>query len=207
MWILINQRAVWWCDALQLPSEKILQNPPIQLISTFLHLFIGVSLCIFCEVTYNYWVETSHTLYQNMLLWYYLCVSIGILNALSNSKFLQILFDQDKQWQVDSNTTTAARDGSGRWSFVKTLTWYMAQVLVDNYSNLTATECLVMKAYWKHLTLEKFTGNCSVCSLTFVFLKQSLLSILAVILLVAFIMTYGCIVHYFGNCPLPLPLA
>ena len=29
MWILTNQQAAWWCNALQLPSEKMLWNPSI----------------------------------------------------------------------------------------------------------------------------------------------------------------------------------
>ena len=30
MWILTNQQEAWWCNALQLPSEKILWTPSIQ---------------------------------------------------------------------------------------------------------------------------------------------------------------------------------
>ena len=32
MWILTNQQAAWWCNALQLPSEKTLWNPFISVI-------------------------------------------------------------------------------------------------------------------------------------------------------------------------------
>ena len=31
MWILTNHQSAWWCNALQLPSEKMLWNPCIQL--------------------------------------------------------------------------------------------------------------------------------------------------------------------------------
>jgi len=30
--ILTNQQAAWWCNALQLPSEKMLRNPSIAVI-------------------------------------------------------------------------------------------------------------------------------------------------------------------------------
>jgi len=29
MWTLTNQQGAWWCNALQLPGEKILRNPSI----------------------------------------------------------------------------------------------------------------------------------------------------------------------------------
>ena len=51
MWILTNQQAAWWRNALQLPSEKMLWNPSIGAGVWYLTFhWIFSQLCISCTI-------------------------------------------------------------------------------------------------------------------------------------------------------------
>ena len=54
MWILTNQQGAWWCNALQLPSEKMLWNPTFPLCTNVLGMRTNVDcLVLSCAMQSN----------------------------------------------------------------------------------------------------------------------------------------------------------
>ena len=76
MWIVTNQQGAWWCNALQLPSEKMLWNPSIVFTYwlqsesyEYSHLSTLSEAIKWSKTHYSKSLSTESSLLENNILW------------------------------------------------------------------------------------------------------------------------------------------